>query len=893
MVSKDVKWLPSRNRNALTLLTQIVSNRYRLLLILVILCAALLRLYRLDVLPPGLFYDEAFNGVDARGVIEGVSRPLYFHGNNGREPLFIYLQSIAVMLLGYEAYSLRVVSAFVGILSVPVIFLLAKTLLAESQVLSEFSEQKMVQMRNVALWSALITAACISVSYWHVSVSRLGFRAILLPLFSSMAIFYFWRGWQRQTKSAFIWSGVWFGLSLYTYTSARLLPFVVVLFVAVEFAISVPKCTEVVWSQRVNSIRRKLIGLALLSLTVLVIALPFFYEVYQHPYLINARTEDVSILTVPERLVPGTPVERLTKNLVLVARSLYDSGDGNPRHNLPERPVNDFLLALLFTSGVAVMVIRLRQAQMRLLAIWLLVMALPTILSVEAPHSLRAMGIVPPISVLYGLGGIGLAGLLKQYVTVTKSGTAIVLLVVSVSGTITFVDYFGRWAQLPILGHTFDLQHQLAAKEVSRILTESPNTPILISRQLYLTPQMRFAIGTTSPDLLRDDIIPSASLEGGRFLFEDVPDDPNRAVLLLQAKDGLRMATWVDPKLPNTEKSVMDAVLKQNTSVTIQSPIQQQEWPSIVTGVVSPIDLSVKAMSNPLDVVFANGLNLIGYEVRPDRIDPGEEVPFFLLTLYWRDLSGERRSPGEQFELFTHLRFGNGQSEDNMFGSGYGISLWEPSEIVDTRRLLKVPFDAEHGKGFFEVGLYDPSPLSDGKRVPVLDGNGQVAGTSVRFGGVMIGQPPPQADTTDLTPVAVTFDERIELIGWLIRNAQDEAGVLEVDLALRALERPTTDYSAFVHLVDGANNIVAQYDQLLGNTENPSSLWVPDEIVRASFPLSVNPEQPVESLRLRIGLYEPVSGRQAAVSECELVNGTCDASYILLPFASPSPHTVD
>ena len=59
------------------------------LLLGVVVLAAGLRLWRLDILPPGLFYDEAYNGFDARQVLDGVHRPLFFAANNGREPLFI------------------------------------------------------------------------------------------------------------------------------------------------------------------------------------------------------------------------------------------------------------------------------------------------------------------------------------------------------------------------------------------------------------------------------------------------------------------------------------------------------------------------------------------------------------------------------------------------------------------------------------------------------------------------------------------------------------------------------------------------------------------------------------------------------------------------------------
>ena len=90
----------------------------RSLLLVTVLVAAFLRLYQLDLLPPGLFYDEAYNGLDVRGILSGAQFPLYFSGNNGREPLFLYLQSLVVAGLGYTPYALRVTAALIGIASV-------------------------------------------------------------------------------------------------------------------------------------------------------------------------------------------------------------------------------------------------------------------------------------------------------------------------------------------------------------------------------------------------------------------------------------------------------------------------------------------------------------------------------------------------------------------------------------------------------------------------------------------------------------------------------------------------------------------------------------------------------------------------------------------------------
>ncbi|NJN83317.1 MAG: glycosyltransferase family 39 protein [Caldilineaceae bacterium] len=186
------------------------------LLLLITSTAALLRLWQLDLLPPGLFFDEAYNGLDARAVVEGTSRPIYFAANNGREPFYLYLQALAIVLLGPTPYALRITSALIGIVTVPVIYWLVRTVLASDDH---------TEGRAPALsWVALIAATAVAVSFWQVSISRLAFRAILLAPLSALAMLFLWRAWVRNRRADYAWAGFWVALALYTYTAARALP---------------------------------------------------------------------------------------------------------------------------------------------------------------------------------------------------------------------------------------------------------------------------------------------------------------------------------------------------------------------------------------------------------------------------------------------------------------------------------------------------------------------------------------------------------------------------------------------------------------------------------------------------------------------------------------------
>src|SRR3989338_9660055 len=101
-------------------------NRKELWILAVIIpLAVFFRFYQIDSFPPGLYPDEAMNGNNALSALEAGSFKVFYPENNGREGLFINLQAISVGLFGNNPWSLRIVSAIIGTLTVIGLYLLA------------------------------------------------------------------------------------------------------------------------------------------------------------------------------------------------------------------------------------------------------------------------------------------------------------------------------------------------------------------------------------------------------------------------------------------------------------------------------------------------------------------------------------------------------------------------------------------------------------------------------------------------------------------------------------------------------------------------------------------------------------------------------------------------
>jgi len=201
-----------------------LDKKTSLLILLVILCiAGFLRLYALDTIPPALYPDEAINGNDA------FTNPgkVFYPENNGREGLYMNLIAVSFKVLNPSPFSLRLVSAIIGILTVLGLYLLTKELFQDSKFSSAKNGQKIQNSSKIALLASFFLAT----SFWHINFSRIGFRGILLPFILVFSFYFIFQGLKKKNVFSIIASGIFFGLGFYTYSSFRLafliLPFIV------------------------------------------------------------------------------------------------------------------------------------------------------------------------------------------------------------------------------------------------------------------------------------------------------------------------------------------------------------------------------------------------------------------------------------------------------------------------------------------------------------------------------------------------------------------------------------------------------------------------------------------------------------------------------------------
>jgi asparagine N-glycosylation enzyme membrane subunit Stt3 len=374
----------------------------------VLVVAAILRVFRLDSFPPGLYADVAANGIDALRLPRQGLQVIYPRGTgNGIEGMIDWLDAISVALVGGKPIALYLTTVVIGLVTIPVHYLLASRLFG----------------RRVGL----ISAALLAVSFWAVHYSRLGYRTALVPLFLDLSFLLLW--WAVRRGSAWRWllAGAVIGLGVYTYTSFRLVLLVLggLLVLRVRAGRELPGARSA-W--------------VLYLLAAAVVAAPLGVTTLLHPEVLN-RAAGVSVLGGGPLL--GFPL-RLVDHLARTAAAFNLWGDAERQYNVPHLPLFDPLVGLAFLAGIVVAFRRWRESRYALLLLWLGVFTLVVALSDRTPHMLRGSGLVPAA---YLLAAVGLDAVLQKLWPQRVALGAAAVWVLSLAWTATF--YFAVYPTVP------------------------------------------------------------------------------------------------------------------------------------------------------------------------------------------------------------------------------------------------------------------------------------------------------------------------------------------------------------------------------------------------------------------------------------------------------------
>jgi len=185
----------------------------KLILIFILFLAAFLRLYRLSEIPPGFHVDEVRFGYNAYSLMKigkdenGNFLPLYVDSFGDQCPAgYFYLTIPAIKFFGLNEFATRFPSAFFGILAVLLTYFLVKEIFKNSSTANRL---------------ALISAMLLTISPWHIVISRATSEAsVALSLILGGGCL-FLRALKKQSWSDLLFSFLLFFISYFFYHTPR------------------------------------------------------------------------------------------------------------------------------------------------------------------------------------------------------------------------------------------------------------------------------------------------------------------------------------------------------------------------------------------------------------------------------------------------------------------------------------------------------------------------------------------------------------------------------------------------------------------------------------------------------------------------------------------------
>lgn len=436
-------------------LADLVPNRRQavLWLLLIFVVALGMRLYRITELPFALWRDEARHGMIALRLLEDPDyRPIYIASGRVNMPaLGFYPFALALRIWGIHAWSMRVVTALAGALTVFPLYALTWHLRGRRDV-------------------ALLAAALLAVSSWHVTMSRFSFPTIFDPLLGVSGLWLLLvalvPGHRSRYRSLLIGlvSGLCLGLAVQTYHTGRMVP-VIAAVLALLLLWRQPQC----WRGWMGTMLAVGLGLTLTLLPLVVYAI-------NYPAAFNDRVGDVFLLR-DAALKARAPLTALDESLGRHLLMFNVQGDSNGRHHAPDRPLLDFVTGLGFLVGGAFLLSNWRDWRSIFLLAALGIALVPSVLAVNGPHAMRSIGGTAFASIIAALGWLALVRMLwraRQPSQATDSvsgatskrwqrlGTSAGALIAVAALALNIWMYFGYMAQHSgVWGSSYPVQTQV------------------------------------------------------------------------------------------------------------------------------------------------------------------------------------------------------------------------------------------------------------------------------------------------------------------------------------------------------------------------------------------------------------------------------------------------
>ena len=399
----------------------------KVILLLIIILAAILRLYALDKFPAGLNADEAAIGYNAYSLLEtgkdehGASWPLVFRSfDDYKPPLYFYLVLPFVKVMGLNVWAVRLPSAILGIASVYLTYLLTNLLFKHQRFRTSSGLQganKRLKDSSEPLSLGHLVSLLLALSPWHLHFSRGGWEANSATFFVLLGIWAFFKS--LKNSKYFFLSSLSLVASLYAYHSMRVVVPLLVFSLIVIY-----------WSPLTNPVTRSRHQFGKHLVVAFILAFIFIFPLAKQMLSPSgtSRFSGVSVFSdqgplwealerransnnpnsIQVRLIHNkylTYSRRLISNYLshYSPQFLFVTGDEIARSKVPGVGQSYLVLAPFYLLGI-LNLLKINTKGKKLVLFWFLVTPIPAALTFQSPHALRSQNMVIPLTIITALG---------------------------------------------------------------------------------------------------------------------------------------------------------------------------------------------------------------------------------------------------------------------------------------------------------------------------------------------------------------------------------------------------------------------------------------------------------------------------------------------------------
>lgn len=264
------------------------------------------------------------------------------------------------------------------------------------------------------------------------------------------------------------------------------------------------------------------------------------------------------------------------------------------------------------------------------------------------------------------------------------------------------------------------------------------------------------------------------------------------------------------------------------------------------------------AQGHPLNVRAADVVQIVGYQLEPERVLPGEAIT---VTLHMKLL----QSITKPIQTILRLSaFPDGQiaaESKQLFPTTDSVEQWLPGQLLTEQLIFITPPDLPVGayRVNFSLGGEDEIwPLYRNNDVNMLD-RVSLGETAVTW----------QGDWGDAVSSNALFGEAVRLDAFEVSGQPQAGDRLTVRLYWEALSPPAKSYVVFVHLLDEAGNLVSSHDSSPRNGRFPTNTWRSGDLIQDNHPIQLDAGLPPGEYQLNVGMYLPETGERLPVQTAD------------------------